>query len=113
MEYNLEGKVFKSIANTENGEVDGDTLFRYHQDGNHVWAEYAGGSIVHGHLVAIKQVDGTLEMHYHHINDQDEVMIGRCTSTPALTAEGKLLFNEQWQWLNGDKSHGTSKVVEI
>ncbi len=33
MKYNLEGKNFHSIENTENGEVNSDTLFHYHQSG--------------------------------------------------------------------------------
>jgi len=48
MKYNFDGKVFVSIANTENGEVGEDTLFHYHQDGDIVTAEYEGGSIVKG-----------------------------------------------------------------
>ena len=112
MDYNLEGKVFKSIANTKNGEVDTETLFKYHQEGNRVWAEYSGGAIVLGHLVAIKQFDGSLLMHYQHINDSDQIMIGKCTSVPSLDAEGKLMFTEHWQWLNGDKSSGVSTIIE-
>jgi hypothetical protein len=113
MEYNLDGKVFKSLANTENGEVDDETLFRYHQEGNRVWAEYAGGAIILGHLVAIKQEDGSLEMHYQHINKDDQIMIGKCKSVPSRNSDGKLMFTEHWQWLNGDMSSGVSTIVEV
>ena len=37
------------------------TLFHYHQDGNIVTAEYEGGSIVKGHLIAKVLGDGKLE----------------------------------------------------
>ncbi len=113
MEYNLEGKIFKSISNSGTGEVGAETRFNYHQDGIRVWAEYAGGSIVLGHLVAIKQPDGSLSMNYQHINDKDQIMIGECNSIPSLTEDGKLMFTEHWKWLNGDRSQGVSTIMEV
>ena len=112
MEYNLEGKRFKSLTNTENGEVGEDTIFNYHQEGKRVWADYAGGDIVRGNLMAIKRDDGTLDMYYQHINTQNQIMIGTCVSTPSLL-KGKLCFHESWQWFNGDQSAGESVVIEI
>ncbi|MEM7019187.1 MAG: n-acetylglutamate synthase [Pseudomonadota bacterium] len=112
MDYNLEGKQFKSLSNTENGEVSEETIFNYHQEGKHVWADYGGGSIVRGNLIAIKNDNGTLDMYYQHINDQNQIMIGKCISTPSLK-DGKLLFREEWQWLNGDCSKGVSVIIEI
>ena len=61
IKFNFDGKIFVSIANTENGEVGDGTLFHYHQDGNIVTAEYEGGSIVKGHLIAKVLGDGKLE----------------------------------------------------
>ena len=46
---NYDGRVFVSLENTENGEVDDQTRFAYHQNGFSVWADYAGGDIVRGH----------------------------------------------------------------
>lgn len=46
-----EGKVFAAVRNSENGEVSGKTMFRYHQDGDVVWTEYAGGEIFKGFLL--------------------------------------------------------------
>ena len=113
MEYDLEGKKFRSISNTDNGEVSDETIFMYHQNGIHVWAEYSGGAIIKGDLIAIKNNDGTLNMYYHHINKKNEIMVGKCISTPSLTNQGKLLFTEKWQWLNGDCSSGESAIVEM
>lgn len=52
VQYNLEGKTFTSASNTGSGEVGNDTRFRYHQEGRIVWADYAGGAIVKGHLIS-------------------------------------------------------------
>lgn len=112
MKYNLEGKIFRSATNTANGEVGAETVFHYHQADNVIWAEYAGGSIVKGHLVANMLPSGQLDMRYHHINQQGQIMIGKCTSTPEVTGSGKLKFKEEWQWLSGDMSSGYSEVIE-
>lgn len=113
MKYNLEGKIFTSISNTNNGEVNENTIFYYHQKGSMVWAEYEGGLVKKGHLIANIIEDGKLDMRYQHINNSGELMIGQCLSTPELTDNGYLKFKEEWEWLSGDRSQGYSEVVEI
>lgn len=113
MRYDLEGKVFRSVSNTANGEVGTETLFYYHQDGDRVWAEYRGGSVVYGHLLARVLENGSLDMRYHHINSSGELMVGQCLSTPENLPDGRLKFNESWQWLSGDKSAGYSEIEEV
>ena len=39
MTFNLDGKVFRSISNTANGEVGAETRFRYRQSGEEVLGE--------------------------------------------------------------------------
>ncbi len=112
MEFNLEGKVFRSATNSENGEVGADTVFYYHQKERVVWAEYEGGDIVKGHLVANVLATGQLDMRYHHVNQRGELMIGTCLSTPEFMSDGKIRFKEEWQWLSGDRSSGYSEIVE-
>ncbi|NVO00539.1 MAG: n-acetylglutamate synthase [Geobacteraceae bacterium] len=112
MKYNFDGKLFVSIANTENGEVGEDTVFHYHQDGDIVTAEYEGGSIAKGQLIAKVRGDGKLDMRYHHINCKGELMIGKCLSTPEIMEDGRMKLKEQWQWLSGDMSAGYSEIVE-
>jgi len=113
MKYNFDSKIFASILNSENGEVGAGTLFHYHQDGNIVTAEYEGGSIVKGHLIAKVLGDGKLDMRYHHMNCKGDLMIGKCLSTPEFMEDGRIKLREQWQWLSGDMSEGYSEIVEI
>ena len=94
MSFNLDGKVFGSISNTGNGEVGEDTFFHYHQNGNVVWAKYEGGAIIRGHLIAKMMDGGKLDMRYHHINRDNELMVGTCISTPELQSDGRLKFKE-------------------
>jgi len=107
---NLNNKKFVSIDNTENGEVSGDTVFEYFQEGKIVWADYSGGSIVKGHLVAVMDERGCLDMRYHHINNQNKIMTGICRSKPEILTDGRIRFYEEWQWTTGDTSHGRSIV---
>lgn len=113
MEYNLEGKVFRSVSNTDNGEVGADTRFYYRQAGDIVSADYRGGGIVVGHLIARVLADGRLDMRYHHLNDKGDFMLGKCLSTPERLPDGRLRFKETWQWLSGDMSSGSSEIEEV
>jgi hypothetical protein len=101
------------VSNTGNGEVGADTLFHYHQTGDVVTATYQGGSIISGHLIAKVLSGGRLDMRYHHLNDKDELMLGKCLSTPVRLPDGRLRFEEEWQWLTGAMSSGHSAIEEV
>ena len=110
---NYDGKQFVPKVNTENGEVDGQTVFAYHQDGHVLWAEYSGGEIIKGSIIGTVSEDGTLDFHYQHINQNHQIRIGKCHSTPHIMDNGKVKLQEEWQWLNGDRSTGSSVLVEM
>ena len=40
--------------------------------------------------------------------DIEEGLVGVCHSVPELLKNGKIKLSEKWQWLNGDKSEGSS-----
>ena len=113
MKYDLEGKTFKLSESTDNGEVNSDTIFRYHQDGENIWAKYDGGSIRKGYLLGKMQENGTLEFACHHINHEGSLSLGQCVSAPTMLSDGRLKDSEKWQWLTGGKSSGSSEVIEI
>jgi hypothetical protein len=113
MTYSLDRKVFRSVSNTDNGDVGADTLFHYRQTDDIVTADYSGGSIVVGHLIAKVLADGRLDMRYHHLNDKGDFMLGTCMSTPDRLPDGRLRFREKWQWLSGDLSSGYSEIEEV
>lgn len=76
-------------------------------------SEYEGGEIVKGHLLGLVDKDGNIEMRYHQINKNGELMTGICSSKPELTTKGKIRLYESWQWISGDKSEGKSVLEEI
>ncbi|MFN3852080.1 MAG: n-acetylglutamate synthase [Spirosomataceae bacterium] len=106
-------KIFASKSNSENGEVGTETRFYYFQKDNIVWAEYSGGQIVKGFLIAKVVSDNCLDMRYEHINKNGELMTGICLSTPEILPDGRIRLNEKWQWTCGDFSEGESVVEEI
>lgn len=110
---NYNGKVFKPIANSENGETTSETIFIYKQEGNILTSEYSGGKIKLGHLIGLVDNFGTIEMRYHQLNDKGELMTGICHSKPEILENGKIRLHESWQWTSGDKSKGTSIIEEL
>ncbi len=111
MNYN--GKKFRVVSNTENGQTSDDTQFHYKQIGNMLTAEYAGTKIRYGHLIGLVDENGHIEMSYHQITEKGEIMTGICTSRPETLSNGKIRLHESWQWTSGDRSKGRSIVEEI
>lgn len=108
-----DGKIFVPKMNSENGEVDEQTIFTYHQNGNHLWAEYSGGDIHRGTLIGTVAQNGSLDFTYQHMNKNMQLRIGKCKSVPKVLEDGKIELLEEWQWLNGDCSEGTSVLQEL
>ena len=112
MKINYNNKVFNPISNSENGEVDLTMQFVYKQTGNIVTSSYAGGRIVSGHLIALVDENGGLDMRYHQINSNGEMMTGICKSIPEILPNGKIRLYEKWKWTSGDLSEGESVLEE-
>ena len=112
MAINLNNKTFKSLENSANGEVSDQTFFHYQQEGQMLWAHYAGGSIRKGFLIG-KIIDDQLEFSYQHLNHALEIMTGKCTSRAVLNPSGKIQLYEAWEWTCRDFSKGTSVLLEI
>lgn len=104
---------FRGVANSETGEVGGDTVFRYRQRDDVVWATYEGGGVRFGTLVATVDGSGALDMRYAHVNGAGELMTGACRSTPEVLPDGRLRLHERWRWTCGDRSEGKSIVEEV
>lgn len=110
--FNLNNRLFTSVSNTVNGEVSKDTLFHYYQNGSTLWASYSGGEIEKGYLVGKFIKEDQIYFTYQHINIDSNIRIGECSSTLKKLPDGRLILNESWKWLNGDKSSGSSTIEE-
>ncbi|MEP0214338.1 MAG: n-acetylglutamate synthase [Cellulophaga sp.] len=109
---NYNGKIFRPANSSANSETSNDTVFIYKQDGAIVTSNYTGGKIKKGHLIGLVNASGIIEMRYHQVNTDNQLMTGKCTSTPEILPNGKIRLHEKWQWTSGDKSTGNSILDE-
>ena len=112
-DIDYDGIKFVPKMNSENGEVSEQTVFRYHQNGSLLWAEYSGGNIQKGSLIGTVQTNGELDFVYHHINHDMRIKTGKCHSVPTLLENGKIELSEKWEWTSGACSKGESLLIEV
>jgi hypothetical protein len=106
----LEGRRFAVVDNAS-GEVDAATVFTYHEEGDVIWAQYAGGGVRVGFLVGTREAD-QLDFRYTQLNPAGETSTGHCLTRIEQLHDGRLRLNEKWEWESRDRS-GTSVVEEI
>ena len=110
--FNYNNKIFRPVVNSENGETSNETVFNYKQTGNILTSEYSGGKIKNGHLIGLVDEKGNIDMRYHQIIIEGEIMTGICKSKPEILENGKIRLHESWEWRSGDKSKGQSIIEE-
>ncbi len=110
---NYHNKKFRPISNSENGEVSDDMIFHYSQEGNVLTCTYQGAKITKGQLMGLVDGEGRIEMRYHQVNSNGELMTGICKSVPEKMDNGKIRLLESWRWTSGDGSQGESVLEEI
>ncbi len=109
-----DGRRFRSVENSDTGEVGPETVFRYRQDGEGVVsATYEGGGVRSGVLIATADSEGNLDARYAHVNAAGGLMTGECRTSPEVLPDGRLRLHEEWRWTSGDRSSGRSVVEEI
>ncbi len=111
MTISLNGRRFAAADRAPGGEVDAETSFEYHEDGDLVWVRYAGGAVRLGHLVGLRRGD-VIEFRYSQLNTSGETSSGVCRSTIELLGDGRLRLNESWRW-ESRGGEGTSTVEEL
>jgi hypothetical protein len=110
---NYNNKKFSPTLTSQNSETSTLTIFHYKQVDNIITSEYTGGKIKQGHLIGLVDENGRIDMRYHQINMDNELMTGICQSTPEILPNGKIRLHEVWQWTSGDGSNGESVIEEI
>ena len=110
--YNLNNKKFTLIENSDIGEVDSTTIFEYQQKENLVTAEYYGGTIKYGKIIAHIE-NNELNMLYQCSTIANELKAGKAKAIISTTTEGKIKLSLDWEWLteNGDKRK--SEYIEV
>src|ERR1700716_2775199 len=102
---NYDGRLFRKA-----GGGDG-TVARYRQDGDLVWAEFAGGHVRRGTVTCGS--DGTLRLAYAMVLASGEVISGQTVNTPELAADGRLVLREEWERFGANAANGISYLEEV
>ncbi|MER5614372.1 hypothetical protein [Streptomyces sp. NPDC002215] len=111
MARSLDGLVLAPVADQAPGQVGTRTRFTYHEDDGRIWAEYAGGDVVRGHLVGTRDGD-TLDFRYVQLKQDGATSCGHCISTVVDLPDGRVRLDERWAW-ESQKGSGTSTVEEL
>lgn len=108
---NFNNKTFALLENSENGKVTNQTIFKYQQEGNLVTADYFGGTIKYGKIIA--RLDGNqLNMLYQCLTTNDELKAGKAIADITFNENGKILLTLNWEWLIDGNGKGVSVYVE-
>ena len=108
---NFNNKTFYLVSNSDKGQVNSDTVFKYQQEGDLVTADYYGGTVKYGKIIA-KLIDGKLEMLYQCLTEDGDLKAGCAIAEISKNEAGKLILSLQWKWLGDQEGQGTSQYIE-
>lgn len=104
-------KTFSLLENTANGKVSSETIFKYQQDGNLVTADYYGGTIRYGKIIAVLEGE-QLNMLYQCLTTENELKAGKAIAAISLTENNKIRLQLHWSWLGETNHEGFSEYLE-
>jgi hypothetical protein len=107
MTINYDGRRFCKA-----GGGDG-TVARYRQDGDLVWADFAGGQVRRGTITGTCGPDGTLRLAYTMVLADGEVISGHTVNTPEQDTGGRLVLREKWERYGEHAATGISYLEEV
>ena len=99
------------VENSANGRVDYQTIFKYRQQGRLVTADYFGGSIQYGKIIATLK-GNQLQMLYQCLTSKDELVAGKAIAE-AIVVEDKIKLKLYWEWLDDKNEKGISEYIEV
>ncbi|MFG2431370.1 hypothetical protein [Streptomyces sp. NPDC048590] len=111
MARSLDGLVLAPVADQAPGQVGTGTRFTYHEEEGRIWAEYAGGDVVRGHLVGTREAD-RLDFRYVQLKRDGTTSGGHCVSAVTDLPDGRVRLDETWEW-ESQAGSGTSVVEEL
>jgi hypothetical protein len=109
---NLNGKRFKLLSNSKNGQVDSDTIFKYTQKGNKFKGEYNDDEIQYGSIVGLINSPDDIYLTYHCILNTGEIKVGEANAV-ATIENGKIILRLNWRWISGGEGSGNSEYIEV
>jgi hypothetical protein len=111
-EINFNNKTFALISNSEKGKVNDKTIFKYKQEGSLVTADYYGGAIRYGKIIAVLK-ESQLHMLYQCLTMDNELKAGKALAEISFTENDKIKLKLNWEWLEDKSEKGISEYIEI
>ena len=110
-DVSLDGRTLVGVSNDDAGDVGEETRFHFEQDGERIYARYAGGDVVDGHLVGT--VDGSQwEIRYTQLDTDHETATGHSVGVVERLDDGRVRVEDEWEWESRD-GHGETVLEEI
>ena len=112
--FHYDGRTFASAGAPETAGADGSVpRGHYHQTGDLVWGEIAGGAVRVGSLAGTCEPDGTIRFAYCQVLVDGTVVAGDCVSHPERLTDGRIRLREEWQRYRPRADRGVSIVDEL
>ncbi|MFP8954504.1 hypothetical protein ACLI4Z_16270 [Natrialbaceae archaeon A-arb3/5] len=106
-DFSLDGRTLAGVSNSDGGDVGSDTVFQFEQDGDRLYASYAGGDVVDGHLVGT--IDGDQwDVRYVQLTSDGETATGHSVGTIERLEDGRIRVEDEWEW---ESKSGTGESV--
>jgi hypothetical protein len=106
---NYDGRRFRNTAYAQ----DEAPVALYRQQGDLLWADFAGGDVRRGSLTGVSDADGVLDFTYTMVLTDGEVVAGRCHSEPQILKDGRIRLIETWERYGAGGASGVSELEEV
>jgi len=111
--FDLNNRKFQLLQNSDHGAVSDQTSFLYKQEGNLITADYSGGGVKAGKIIAAFRSEDLLEMRYQCVMDDRTLKAGKAMAKVILNDKSLIELHLDWEWLDDGDEKGKSVYVEL
>lgn len=102
-----------TVANNTKGLSGAGTIFHYFVEDGAITSRYQGGRIRVGHQVGRVTGPETIELLFHCLTSDGELLAGWSRGTVGADESGSTTLHFVWAWLSGATGGGESDYVEF
>ncbi|WP_152635549.1 hypothetical protein [Pseudomonas sp. Ant30-3] len=102
-----------AVSGNTHGLSGTGTVFHYQVEGDAISSTYRGGRIRMGHQVGRVTGADTIELLFHCITIEGEILSGWSRGTVAVDQAGRPTLAFVWGWSFGAEGGGESSYVEV
>ncbi|REC94934.1 hypothetical protein [Kushneria indalinina] len=102
-----------AAADNAHGLSSADTVFHYQVVEEVITGTYQGGQIQTGHLIGRVTGPDTIELLYHCLTTEGEMLAGWSRGIVGADQTGRTTLTFEWGWLSGASGGGVSSYIEL